>query len=45
MAVPKEDDPNVMAMVCLDCHEILEVFGPGDLEDEGHSLGDPDPWS
>jgi hypothetical protein len=45
MFVPKEDDPEVMAQLCLQCHEILSVVFPGDgeLEDIGHSLGDPDP--
>jgi hypothetical protein len=46
MAVPSEDDPDTMAMLCLLCHQILEVFGPEDLAEEGHSLGDPegDEW-
>jgi hypothetical protein len=45
MFVPTEDDPDVMAQICLQCHEILAVVGPDDpeLEEIGHSLGDPDP--
>lgn len=45
MFVPSEDNPEVMAQVCLQCHQILAVIVPddGELEDIGHSLGDPDP--
>ncbi len=42
--VPSEDDPEVMAQICLNCHEVLAVVEPddGELEDIGHSLGDPE---
>jgi hypothetical protein len=45
MFVPSEDDPDVMAQICLQCDTILAVVDPldGELEDIGHSLGDPDP--
>jgi hypothetical protein len=44
MFVPSEDDPEVMAQICLQCHEILAVAYPddGELEAIGDSLGDPD---
>lgn len=43
MFVPSEDDPEIMAQFCLQCHTILAVVHPldGELEDIGHSLGDP----
>ncbi len=42
--VPSEDDPEVMAQVCRQCHAILAVVDPldGEIESIGHSLGDPD---
>lgn len=40
--VPKEDDPDVMLDVCLQCGEIQGVSTPDDLEELGASLGDPD---
>jgi len=48
MFVPSEDDPDVMADVCLLCNTVLGVVIPGDpeLEEIGDSLGDPegDEW-
>lgn len=48
MFVPREGDPEVMADVCLLCHQVLGSTYPGDpeLADIGDSLGDPegDEW-
>lgn len=48
MAVPLEDDPDQLAMICLQCETVLYTYGPDDpeLEAEGDSLGDPegDEW-
>jgi hypothetical protein len=42
--VPHEDDPDVLVQMCLNCGSALGVTHPDDpeLEDIGHSLGDPD---
>ena len=41
--VPHEDDPDVMVQVCVNCSKVLSVATPydGEIEDIGHSLGDP----
>jgi len=47
MFVPSEDDPDVMADVCLLCKTVLGVVTPGaELEEIGDSLGDSegDEW-
>jgi len=46
MAVPSEDDPRQMAMLCLQCHTVVDTFGPEALGEIGESLGDPegDEW-
>ncbi len=40
MGVPSEDDPNVMATICLDCHGVIGVLRPGC--EEWKLEGDPD---
>ncbi len=45
MFVPSEDDPELMADLCLKCHKVLGFSGPDDpeLAEIGDGLGDPDP--
>lgn len=39
MACPEPYDTEALALLCLDCGEVFDLYGPGEAEDEAAAFG------